>query len=155
MFELPKPSGLVLAVIGSLWLASCLTPEERAMVYGTEPEAEAPASVAPVSEPAAVPVPVHAPPKAAPTVPVTVSPNLRPSVGAIARAKPAPGAVDSCRAGEYVRLLDQPLSSLNAMRFSQQVRILMPDTIVTQDFIAKRLNFDIDKQGLIARLWCG
>jgi hypothetical protein len=162
-------------------LTGCLTPEERAEIYGgrfaqgeAEQTSNSPISAAPAAnpnQPAGVAQPVdssgivYQPPQAAPTIPVVrrpiaglrpaepVAPVTRPSVPV--RPQPARAGGNTCGANELSHLKGQPLASLNSMRFKQPIRIIMPGQLTTKDYIAQRLNMDITEQGVIGRLWCG
>lgn len=35
------------------------------------------------------------------------------------------------------------------------VRVIYPDTAVTQDYLPERLNLDVDEAGNLTRAWCG
>lgn len=143
----PRMQIVAAMVLGlSLGLSGCLTPQERSEVYGgrfgSKPK----------------PTKVVAPPKpVAPPNPV-LRPVARPMESRpvdVIGFRPAPGDVYTCGAGQIAHLQGQPLSALNAMRFKQPIRIIWPGQAVTQDYSAQRLNFDITKQGIIGRLWCG
>ncbi len=143
-------AGMVLGV--SLGVSGCLTPQERSEVYGgrfgSKPK---PTKVATPPKPVIAPKPTYRPPN-----PVLRPVNPRPVAPVdVGEFRPSPGDVYSCGAGEIAHLQGQPLSALNTMRFSQPIRIIRPGQMVTQDYSAQRLNFDITEQGVIGRLWCG
>ena len=62
---------------------------------------------------------------------------------------------DTCGAAGLRGLVGQPAEALDAMRFSQPVRIVRPGQPVTLDFNAQRLTVETDGDGLIGRLSCG
>ncbi|WP_415182866.1 I78 family peptidase inhibitor [Phaeovulum sp.] len=64
---------------------------------------------------------------------------------------PAP---DTCGADVLQTLVGQPAKVLETMRFAAPVRIIRPDTAVTMDYRADRLNIVIDRSERIARVHC-
>lgn len=143
-------------------LSGCLTPEERAEVYGHD-TASALQSQNVVNEEANLTEdnqqPVHQPPKAAPTTVVTT--NAMAPVAGLRRAEDgsdvpiaSPGLVD-CGVDKVAHLQGQALASLRSMKFKQQIRINLSGRYITEDFKPFRLNFDVTEQGIIGRLWCG
>ncbi|MZQ91048.1 hypothetical protein GVY41_18175 [Frigidibacter albus] len=69
---------------------------------------------------------------------------------------PGPGPVaDACGAAGLQRLVGQPASTLETMRFSQQLRVINPGQMVTMDYLEARLNIAIDEQDRISRVYCG
>lgn len=68
---------------------------------------------------------------------------------------PAGGGVNQCGALDLQFLVGGPASALNTMRFNKPVRVIYPDTAVTMDFNADRLNFEVDRMGRISRVSCG
>lgn len=73
---------------------------------------------------------------------------------------PAPGpapepAADACGASGLQRLVGQPASTLDTMRFAQPIRVIRPGEMVTMDFSAGRLNFAVDDAERISRVYCG
>lgn len=69
-------------------------------------------------------------------------------------AGPAPVAGD-CGASGLQQLVGQPASTLETMRFSQQLRVINPGQMVTMDYLEGRLNIAIDEQDRISRVYCG
>jgi hypothetical protein len=67
---------------------------------------------------------------------------------------PVPPA-GSCGASDLQRLVGQPASLLQTMRFAQPVRILRPGMAVTMDYSEDRLNIEIDGAEVIVRVGCG
>lgn len=70
---------------------------------------------------------------------------------------PPPGlpTADDCGASGYQRLVGQDSTVLRRMQFGRPVRVIEPGMAVTMDYAAERLNFWIDKNGLIERVTCG
>ena len=66
-----------------------------------------------------------------------------------------PAVEDTCGASGLEHLVGQDMSALAAMTFPDTMRFIAPDTAITMDFQAERLNFDLDKAGVITRIWCG
>ena len=67
-----------------------------------------------------------------------------------------PGAPEgACGAPGLQGLVGQNRKVLNTMKFGQPVRIIEPDTAVTMDYIAERLNIELDEAGTITRVSCG
>ena len=66
----------------------------------------------------------------------------------------APVAGD-CGASGLQQLVGQPASTLETMRFSQQLRVINPGQMVTMDYLEGRLNIAIDEQDRISRVYCG
>ena len=69
-------------------------------------------------------------------------------------AAPDPVA-DACGASGLQQLVGQPASTLETMRFSQQLRVINPGQMVTMDYLEGRLNIAIDDQDRISRVYCG
>lgn len=65
------------------------------------------------------------------------------------------GGVNQCGALDLQFLVGGPASALNSMRFNKPVRVIYPDTAVTMDYSADRLNFEVDRTGRISRVSCG
>ena len=68
---------------------------------------------------------------------------------------PVPGGVNQCGALDLQYLVGAPASDLDRMRFNKPVRVIYPDTAVTMDYSADRLNFEVDRTGRITRVNCG
>ncbi|MFN3723543.1 MAG: I78 family peptidase inhibitor [Paracoccaceae bacterium] len=60
----------------------------------------------------------------------------------------------TCGAGALQGLVGQPASVLQTMKFGQETRIIRPDTAVTMDYRADRLNIEIDRAERISRVHC-
>jgi|SRR5471032_848943 len=61
---------------------------------------------------------------------------------------------DTCRAASFHYLIGKPASTLDGMRFAQPMRHITPDTAVTMDYHAGRLNVESNDKGVITRLYC-
>lgn len=73
-------------------------------------------------------------------------------VGCVAPPVPEENA---CGAAGMVTLVGQDKSVFAAMTLPMGTRIIEPDMAVTEDYSPSRLNFDLDAQGRITRVWCG
>ena len=60
-------------------------------------------------------------------------------------------AQDTCGASQYAAMVG---TSIAAATFPEGVRTIMPDTVVTQDFRADRLNVLVDANGVITGFQC-
>lgn len=69
--------------------------------------------------------------------------------------QPVPEPMDACGAAELQYLVGKPGVILDGMRFSQDVRVIQPDTAVTMDFNPDRLNFWLDERDVIVKVVCG
>lgn len=52
-------------------------------------------------------------------------------------------------------LKGQPHTALKDRKFEVPIRVIFPDSIVTENHIANRLNFKVDKKGTITDISCG
>ena len=77
-----------------------------------------------------------------------------PPVGIAAEAGSAV-AEDTCGAARFTFLVGEPQSALEGVGFPAETRIIPPDTVVTQDFRADRLNVVIDGNAEVERVYCG
>ena len=64
-------------------------------------------------------------------------------------------AADACGASGMSELSGQQISTVDLDAFDGPVRVVQPDSAVTMDFRADRLNFTTDDSGIIIRIWCG
>ncbi|MBN8606639.1 MAG: hypothetical protein J0L81_06960 [Caulobacterales bacterium] len=60
-------------------------------------------------------------------------------------------AQDTCGAAQYAGMVGTPIA---AATFPEGVRVITPETMVTQDFRADRLNVIVDTSGNIASFAC-
>jgi hypothetical protein len=75
-------------------------------------------------------------------------------------AEPAPPAAtdpaaDTCNMAQYAALIGKPATDSGVPAASPTVRIIKPDTQVTMDFQATRLNIDVNGAGVITAVRCG
>lgn len=61
---------------------------------------------------------------------------------------------DTCQAASFNYLIGKPASVLDGMRFAQPMRHIAPNTAVTMDYRAERLNVESNEKGVITRLYC-
>jgi hypothetical protein len=66
-----------------------------------------------------------------------------------------PPAEDTCGAGAYAALIGRQATTLETVLLMRQVRLIRPDTMVTMDFRPERINFEIDENERIFRIYCG
>lgn len=79
-----------------------------------------------------------------------------PDSGPVVGVTPAPDdTAGACGAFGLQDLVGQPVKALETMRFDQVVRIIRPDTAVTMDYAAERLNIEVDEADVITRVFCG
>lgn len=65
------------------------------------------------------------------------------------------GLNDTCGAQRYHTLRGQDASALERILIMGQVRVLRPDSIVTQDYRPERMNFHVGVSNRIDRISCG
>ncbi len=65
------------------------------------------------------------------------------------------GMNDTCGAVRYHTLLQQDGTALERVLIMGEVRVLRPNSIVTQDYRPDRMNFHIGASGKIDRISCG
>ncbi len=69
---------------------------------------------------------------------------------------PEPDPVaDTCGATGFAYLVGQPKSAVDRMSFPAGTRVILPDTAVTMDYRAERLNILIDGNAVVERVYCG
>ncbi|MFZ1467961.1 MAG: I78 family peptidase inhibitor [Paracoccaceae bacterium] len=67
-----------------------------------------------------------------------------------------PGAPEgACGAPGLQGLVGQNRRVLTTMKFGTEVRIIEPNSAVTMDFRAERLNIELDAAGTISSVTCG
>lgn len=64
-------------------------------------------------------------------------------------------AASPCGAAQMGYLVGQPVGEVDLRSLSGNVRLIYPDTLVTEDYRPGRLNLDLDADGVILRPWCG
>lgn len=60
-----------------------------------------------------------------------------------------------CGADQQQDLIGKTETALKGISFDGPVRIIHPGTAVTKDYRTNRINFDIDENGIITRIYCG
>lgn len=85
-------------------------------------------------------------------VAIVVAPLLL--AGCVATSPVPADPADACGAAELQYLVGKPGVLLDGMRFSQEVRVIQPDTAVTMDYRADRLNILLDRRDVIERVYC-
>ena len=70
---------------------------------------------------------------------------------------PHPGSpgLAACGGNHVLALIGQNVTTLPATGDWQALRVIGPDTAVTEDYSEARLNVVIDGQGRITGAWCG
>lgn len=68
--------------------------------------------------------------------------------------EPGPGP-DACGAASLQSLVGQTEGALAGMTFPNSTRFIYPDTVVTMDYSAERLNIVFDPTGRIVQVRCG
>lgn len=61
---------------------------------------------------------------------------------------------DMCKASQFQGLVGQSGAVLKGMELPQATRIIGPNDAVTMDYRLSRLNFEIGKDGRIAKIAC-
>ncbi|MCO4848320.1 MAG: hypothetical protein KC448_10160 [Yoonia sp.] len=74
--------------------------------------------------------------------------------GPVGQSLPS-GLDDTCRAVRYHPLLKQDATALEKVLILGPVRIIRPNSIVTQDYRPERMNFHIDAANRIGKISCG
>ena len=73
----------------------------------------------------------------------------------VTTSEPEPIDTDACLASGSQNLVGQSADILAAMTFPIGTRLIYPDTAVTEEFSAKRLNFVIGPSNRIEDVYCG
>ncbi|WP_439521499.1 I78 family peptidase inhibitor [Marivita sp.] len=63
--------------------------------------------------------------------------------------------VESCGSEEMSHLMGLPRAQLESIAFSQPHRILGEDDVMTMDYRGDRVNFTLNENDEVARIWCG
>lgn len=66
-----------------------------------------------------------------------------------------PGPADHCGAADYAHLIGQHRDAAATIRPDGPIRLIGPDTAVTMDYSASRLNVIHDADGIITAIECG
>ena len=70
-------------------------------------------------------------------------------------APPIPGPQDTCGAAGYEYLRGQPRTAVEAVSFTQPMRIIPHGGAVTLDYLPERINFALDRAGKVIGITCG
>lgn len=62
---------------------------------------------------------------------------------------------DACGSLGYLSMVGAKEDAIKASTFPEGTRIIRPDTAVTHDYRAERLNVHINEKGRIERIACG
>ncbi|WP_300543233.1 I78 family peptidase inhibitor [Maricaulis sp.] len=62
---------------------------------------------------------------------------------------------DACGARARTYLVGQQVAEVDLGTLARDVRVIGPDTAVTEDYRPERLNLDVSGAGVILRPWCG
>ena len=62
---------------------------------------------------------------------------------------------DTCQGRQYSQLIGQDATALERVLIMRQVRVLHPDSVMTMDFRAERLNFEVGADSKISGIFCG
>ena len=60
-----------------------------------------------------------------------------------------------CGATQMGYLVGQQVEEVDLASLSGHIRLIYPDTAVTEDYSPARLNLDLTESGVILRPWCG
>jgi hypothetical protein len=91
---------------------------------------------------------------ATPEAPIVSEPAVEPAPPGANDAAQMP-AEDACNAAQYANLVGRPADMPGVPAASPDVRHIRPDTQVTMDYRAERLNIDISADGVITGFRCG
>lgn len=64
-------------------------------------------------------------------------------------------AQDTCGANLFAELIGKPLDGPGVPGDSRLVRHILPNSSVTMDYVAQRMNIEVDAQGVIRKINCG
>jgi len=64
-------------------------------------------------------------------------------------------AQDTCGGAQYGGLIGRDATVLEGVLILRQVRVLRPNSIMTMDYRAERLNFRVGEDGTLTRIFCG
>lgn len=66
-----------------------------------------------------------------------------------------PEQADACKAESYQNLVGKPSTDPATPPANKLVRHIRPDSVVTTDYVFKRLNIEIDTRDIITGVRCG
>jgi len=87
------------------------------------------------------------------TTPASTTPATPQS--APAPTPPPATAEDTCNMAQYAALVGKPSTDPGVPAAGPTVRIIKPGDQVTMEFMATRLNINLDDKGMIASMRCG
>ncbi|HOY79305.1 MAG TPA: I78 family peptidase inhibitor [Hyphomonadaceae bacterium] len=85
----------------------------------------------------------------------TTTPEGTSPMGASETVVMPPEQADACRASAYQTLVGKPATDPAVPPADKLVRHIHPDSIVTMDYVFKRLNIEIDTKDIITGIRCG
>lgn len=91
---------------------------------------------------------------AAPTACIA-APEAKSPMGSSETVVLPPEQADACKAQSYQTLVGKPATDPAVPPADKLVRHIKPDSIVTMDYVFKRLNIEIDAKGVITAVRCG
>lgn len=62
---------------------------------------------------------------------------------------------DTCGGAQYGGLIGRDATVLEGVLILRQVRVLRPNSMMTMDYRAERLNFQVGEDGTLTRIFCG
>ena len=62
---------------------------------------------------------------------------------------------DTCGSAGFLGLVGQTGEIATMLVLDGPVRVIEPGSVVTRDYRLNRINFDLDEDGRIVRIWCG
>jgi predicted small lipoprotein YifL len=78
-----------------------------------------------------------------------------PPVGVAAEDAGPAAEMDMCKSADFTYLVGQPRSALGSVEFPEGTRVLLPGSIMTQEYLPNRLNVVVDGNATVERLYCG
>lgn len=61
---------------------------------------------------------------------------------------------DTCGARGYAAMVGTSIAAIT-LPADLNARVIPPDSAITMDFQPSRINFDLDANGVVTRIWCG
>lgn len=99
--------------------------------------------------------PTEPTPAATEPAPAATEPAAPPPAAEPAPPAPTDAAADTCNMAQYSALVGKPATDPAVPAAGPTVRIIKPDTQVTMDFSATRLNIEVNGSGVITGMKCG
>lgn len=88
-------------------------------------------------------------------IPLLLLPLLAAGCVAPGTKFPPVGIADRCGATQFASLAGQPRSALDGIVLPEGARVILVGEPVTLDYREDRLNFEIDGNAAISRVFCG